>query len=494
MKKWLIVLVIGAGLVMCNSEPQSQLGQFDAHRDIGEVNRDGILTYYPDTQSYLIGGGGQNMWFDHDDFSLAYKKMAGDFILTARFEFLGRGINPHRKVGWMVRLSLQPDAVYADAIVHGDGLSSLQYRPVAGDSTLEVQADISGPEILQLERRGETFIMRAAKFGDPLRETGRVDVAMTDSLFVGLAICAHDDEAFEEAMVSNVRINIPAPADFQPYQDYSNSRLEIIEVESGKREVVYESDEPLEAPNWTRDGSALIYNSRGKLYRFDLETKTPDLIDTGFADQNNNDHVISWDGKQLGISHHVEGGSAIFTVPITGGTPERVTEQTPSYLHGWSPDDQKLVYTAERNGQFDLYQISVDGGVEQQLTNQPTLDDGSEYTPDGEWIYFNSARTGAMQIWRMRPDGGEPQQLTFDDWNDWFPHVSPDGESFIFLSYPPEIDAQDHPHYKHVMLRRLPRDGGEPQVFAYIYGGQGTINVPSWNPENTHVAFVSYTF
>ncbi len=212
----------------------------------------------------------------------------------------------------------------------------------------------------------------------------------------------------------------------------------------------------------------------------------------------NNDHVISFDGTQLGISHHVEegdsSGSAIFTLPIEGGTPQRVTDKIPSYLHGWSPDGQFLTYTAERNGQFDIYVIPAQGGEEKQLTNQPSLDDGSEYTADGEYIYFNSARAGTMQIWRMRPDGSNQEQLTYDVWNDWFPHLSPDGKWMIFLSYPPDIHAQDHPHYKHVLLRKMPLEGGEATVVAYVYGGQGTINVPSWSPDSKQVAFVSYTF
>ena len=171
-----------------------------------------------------------------------------------------------------------------------------------------------------------------------------------------------------------------------------------------------------------------------------------------------------------------------------------VTDKAPSYLHGWSTDDRFLVYTARRNGQYDIYQISVDGGNEIQLTDQVTLDDGSEYSPDGNWIYFNSARSGTMQVWRMRTNGENQEQLTFDQWNDWFPHISPDGKTILFLSYPPEIDAQDHPHYKHGMLRTMPFNGGPPKAAAYLYGGQGTINVPSWSPDSKKAAFVSYSF
>jgi Tol biopolymer transport system component len=96
-----------------------------------------------------------------------------------------------------------------------------------------------------------------------------------------------------------------------------------------------------------------------------------------------------------------------------------------------------------------------------------------------------------MQLWRMRPDGSEQEQLTFDRYNDWFPHISPDGKEIVFISYGPEVDAGDHPFYKHVYLRRMPIDGGDPEIIAYLYGGQGTINVPSWSPCGRYISFVS---
>jgi Tol biopolymer transport system component len=197
----------------------------------------------------------------------------------------------------------------------------------------------------------------------------------------------------------------------------------------------------------------------------------------------------------LGISDQSQpGGSAVYTVPLAGGTPTRLTANTPSYMHSWSPDGKTVVYTGGRNNEFDVFAMNADGsGAERNLTNSPGLDDGPEYTPDGQFIYFNSVRSGSMQIWRMRPDGSSPEQVTSDGWNNWFPHVSPDGQWIAFISFPREVDPSDHPYYKHVLLRVVPAAGGPARVIAYVYGGQGTMNVPSWSPDGRMLAFVSNT-
>jgi TolB protein len=291
-----------------------------------------------------------------------------------------------------------------------------------------------------------------------------------------------------------VRIDVPPKDGWVPYRDYIGSNLEIMTVEGGDRKVLLTSPISLQAPNWTPDDKALIYNSEGRLYRFDLTTRQPAVIDTGFATRHNNDHVLSFDGKMLGISHHSaddEGRSVVYTVPVTGGTPARITKGSPSYLHGWSPDARHLIYTGGRNGEYDIYKIAVAGGEEIRLTTATGVDDGSEYSPDGQWIYFNSVRTGLMQIWRMRPDGQNQEQITKDEYNNWFPHLSPDGQWMVVISYGQDIAPSDHPFYKHVYLRLMRPDGSEPRVIAYLYGGQGTINVPSWSPDSTRIAFVS---
>lgn len=468
-------------------------GFFRGFSDIGSPAIRGEARYLEPAQEYLLKGAGENTWFDRDQFAFLWKEMEGDFILQASVRFPGEGTDPHRKTGLMIRSGLSPDAAHVSCVVHGDGLTSLQYRPRNGSETREVQLDISGPVVLQLEKKGDTFTMSAAHFGEVYKSES-LEITLPGQLFAGLFICSHNPSVSEEARFWNVRVFGTAPDDLEPYSGYIGSLLEIVDVETGRRRVLDGDPGSWQAPNWTPDGEALIYNSGGLLYRYDLDERTSQVLPTGFADRNNNDHVISFDGTRLGISHHPQedgGQSVIYTLPLEGGVPERVTPNSPSYLHGWSADDRYLVYTAQRKGLYNIYRIPVSGGEEERLTDSPCLDDGPEYSPDGKYIYFNSCRTGTMQIWRMDPDGSNPTQLTFDQYQDWFPHISPDNRRIVFISYPPEVPADAHPFYRRVYLRLISVDDPEPRVIGYVYGGQGTMNVPSWSPDSRKIAFVS---
>ena len=491
----LLTLVLSSALCGDVLGAQGPVGIFTTHSAVGRGR--GSASYDPRRQTYLIAGSGQNMWDVRDDFHFVWKRISGNFILSTRARFIGAGVEEHRKIGWTIRPSLEPNSAHVTAALHGNGLMSLQFRRQTGGVTEEVKSPDSLPDadaVIQLERREGEYFMSVARFGDTLVTQRLADVALPDTVYVGLFVCAHNDTVTERATFSNVRITIPAKRDFTPYRDYIGSNLEILDVATGNAGVVHQYSGSFQAPNWTHDGKALIYVQEGRLYRFDLASRTAAAINTGFATRNNNDHVLSFDGRMLAISNHsVEdsGASIVYTVPATGGTPTRITAKGPSYLHGWSPDGQWLVYVGERNGELDVYKIAASGGDEIRLTNTPGLDDGPEYTPDGAYIYFNSSRSGRMQIWRMRPDGTAQEQITNDDLNNWFPHISPDGKWIAYLAFPADVAPDDHPFYKHVLLRVMPIGGGPARVIAYLYGGQGTFNVPSWAPDGTRLAFVS---
>ena len=496
MKHQLICILAMVATVDTGFSQDYSTNIFDDHSDVGMCNIKGDAIFNPDKQEYTLSGSGENIWFGSDQFHYAWKKLKGDFILRANIKFMGSGSHMHRKIGWMVRESLDPDAIHVSGTVHGDGLTSLQYRRNKGGETEEQKSAVVAPDVIQLERKGNRYIFSCALAGDFFDTVSVSDILTGDEVFAGLFICSHDNDVLEQARFFNVRIVHPAKDEFVPYHDYIGSNLEILDTETGARKVIYQSKGSIQAPNWTPDDRYLIYNSEGLLFRFDLKTRQTEKINTGFATSNNNDHVVSFDGKMMGISHHVadeDNKSVIFIMPVGGGTPERITALGPSYLHGWSPDGRYLTYTADRNGNFDIYRISVEKKKEVRLTDAEGLDDGPEYSPDGNYVYFNSSRTGTMEIWRMKPDGSGQEQITFDDYNNWFPHISPDGKWIVFLSFPREVKADDHPFYKQVYIRIMTPSGGEARVVAYLYGGQGTINVPSWSPDSKKIAFVSNT-
>ncbi len=282
------------------------------------------------------------------------------------------------------------------------------------------------------------------------------------------------------------------------------SSLQTVDVQSGRIDTVYSEDRHFEAPNWSRDGTYFVVNSAGRLYRVPAKAGSHlEEIPTGFATRLNNDHGISPDGRSLVLSHHADEhiadpeqawlASSIYLLPIEGGpNPVKVTSKAPSFWHGWSPDGTTLVYTALRDAEWDVYAIPVDGGEERRLTTCPGLDDGPDYAPDGEFIYYNSFCSGTMEIWRMRSDGSGAEQLTRDVHSNWFPHPSPDGQWVVFLTYLDD-QGESHPFGRQVKLRLMDvRSGSVRDLTVPFFGGQGTINVPSWSPDSRRVAFVAY--
>jgi hypothetical protein len=474
---------------VANTAADAPLGIFTSSTVIGPVLHKGAATFDPATASYTLAGSGENMWFDKDAFQFVWGKTSGDAIISAEIAFLGQGKNPHRKAVVMIRQTLDADSAYVDIALHGNGLTSLQYRDEKGSTTREIQSNLSAPQTLQLEKRGDYFSMLLAPRGAPLQIAGgSIRVAIRGDYYIGIGISSHEKDVVEKAVFSNVTYRVPdntaAPT--------LHSTLETIAIASTDRRVVYVAPGRFEAPNWSRDGSYLIFNRNGSLEKISVAGGSPEKIDTGFANRCNNDHGISPEGKWLAISDQSQDDhqSSVYVLPVTGGVPKRLTQFSPSYWHGWSPDGTTLAFVGERNGNFDIYTIPVAGGEETRLTTAQGLDDGPDYAPDASFLYFNSERTGQMQIWRMKPDGTAQEQITSDEFNNWFPHPSPDGKWLVFLSYGKEVSG--HPENKDVTLRLMSLPDKKITILAKLFGGQGTINVPSWSPDSKKLAFVSY--
>jgi len=475
-------------------EKNGRLGVFAASGDVGTVLHPGSVDYDEAKGTYTIAGSGENMWSTKDAYQFVWKKMSGDLQLSADISFVGTGGNPHRKAVLMVRQSLDADSVYADIARHGNGMTAIQFRTETAGVTSEVQSPNWNPRHIRIEKHGAYLTMWLAGESSDLQvASASPRIELKEPFYVGIGVCSHDKDVVEKAVFSNLELTpLQARASAGERDSVLYSFLETMPVESTDRTAVFVSQGRFEAPNWTRDGKQFLFNREGQILRLPAGGGKPETLDTGFAVRCNNDHGISPDSSLLAISDQAQEDhkSLVYVVPFSGGTPKRLTKNSPSYWHGWSPDGKTLAFVGQRNGDFDIYTIPVGGGEETQLTTAKGLDDGPEYSADGQYIYFNSERTGHMQIWRMKADGSEQEQLFSDEYNNWFPHLSPDGNYMVFLTYDKNVTG--HPENKDVMLRVMTLADKKIKVLTRLFGGQGTINVPSWSPDSKRIAFVSY--
>ena len=480
-----------------------QVGLFESRGDLGVTPKTGSVEYDGATGEYRVTGGGANIWGAEDALHFAWKRLSGDVTLSADVRFLGAGAVGHRKAVLMIRQDLTPGSAYADVALHGDGLTSLQFRPAAGGPTKEIRSTVTGPTRLRIERRGNRFTILAGRSGEELTPSGPQVVELTDPVYVGIGVCSHDANVLETAVFSNVRIE-PAPAPARPRY---RSSITVYDLATRRTTVLYQADEVIEAPNWSRDGKFLLVNTGGSLYRLpvngssDTKLEKINLGEGGY--RCNNDHDFSRDGKMLAFSASSPSSrqSQVYVAQADGSGVKLLTPAAPSYFHGWSPDGQWLAFVGQRGGKFELYRVPADGGSEQRLTSAGGYDDGPEYTPDGKWIYFNSNRNGAWDVWRMPADGAGPgdakaERVTSDELEDWFPHISPNGKWMVFFSFPKGTTGHGD-KMDGVVLRMMPTPGkslkpARIEVLTKFFGGQGTINVNSWSPDSQRLAYVVY--
>ncbi|MDR1800052.1 MAG: hypothetical protein LBR19_09295 [Bifidobacteriaceae bacterium] len=291
-----------------------------------------------------------------------------------------------------------------------------------------------------------------------------------------------------------------APSPWRTLLPGQVSQIHLYTVSTGADQVVYETAAAVaEAPNWTLDGSALVFNEEGTIYRLDLASGQVSPIQSGDRNDFNNDHVLDPDGVH--IFGTAEDGH-IYRFPLAGGPAERVTRDDDGlmahYLHGVSPDGNLLVHiggAARADGAvYNIYSFNRATGETRQVTDSPKPHDGSEFSPDGQWLYFNSERAselpGHSQIFRAQPDGNGIEQLTFDERVNWFPHLAPDGARLVYISFPP--GTLGHPANKAVYLVVADPLCRHEVARIGFFGGQGTINVNSWAPDSDRFAYVAY--
>jgi TolB protein len=485
-----------AGFGQAGADRAGALGIFEGQTDVGKVSPAGTAKFDAATGVYTIAASGANLWSTTDGFHFVWKKVSGDFSLTADVQLgeAGTASNPHRKALVMFRQTLDADSVYADAAVHGSGETALQYRRNKGDTTQDIAFNLGAPKTVRLVKRGDTITLFVSMKGEPLHPSGAsIKLHFDEPFYVGLGVCAHQDGAVEKATFSNVALK-PLEAVTSPPQTAAlYSTLQTIAIDNNSRMayVIVTGPEKIEAPNWSRDGKTLIFNRDGRLWTVPVAGGEPSAIDIGDAKECNGSHGLSPDGKWLAITCTTEEhpGRRVYIVPAGGGAPRMLTEPN-SYFHSWSPDGKTILFARPEHGSINIFAIPAEGGDEKALTTGTGVSDDPDFSADGQYIYFNSDRAGGMQIFRMRPDGSQPEQMTFDEHANWTAHPSPDGKSVLILSYANGVKG--HPVNQDVTLRILDVATKKVRDLVEIVGGGGSDNVPNWAPDGQHFAFVSY--
>jgi TolB protein len=477
-----------------------ELGLLEGHADVGRVLHAGNTVYDPANGTYTVTGSGDNLWFTADEMQFAWKRMHGDVALTAEIDFVGDKGNNHRKAALMVRQALNPGSPYVDVARHGDGLTSMQFRLFPGDVTREVETAVSAPHWVRIEKRGEFAYVSVADSREALRFSGAsMHLRLSGDFYVGLAVCSHDKDITETAIFRHLEIRqLSSPT--QAGELWST--LETVKVASTDRRVAYTAPERFAAPNWSHDGTAIVFAQGGTLQRFSLDPAPypslgvqaavnahPTPLHTGVPAPLSDAHGFSPDGTQLAVSAMAPGASHIYVLSADGGIPRVVPTGISAVWSSWSADGRTLAFTGQHGDQTNIYTVPAQGGAETHLPYQRGHNENADFSTDGDWIYFSSDRTGTMQIWRMHADGSAQEQLLTEAGNDLSPHPSPDGKWLVYIAFP--IGAPGHGEQM-AELRLLSLSDRKPRLLATLLASPGTIPMPSWSPDSTRVAFISY--
>lgn len=275
------------------------------------------------------------------------------------------------------------------------------------------------------------------------------------------------------------------------------SFIEYIDIKSGSITPLLSSNTRMSAPTWFPDGQTLLSNVYGRIHQFSKADQMLKLVDTQFLGGTFCDYGLSPDGSQLALTNSDDYHNArIYIREMQNGAVRVAVNQSPSWFHGWSRDGRYIIYTCIRKEKWAIGQIAVEGDGKEQILLQSDkftskMLDGPEFSPDGRYFWFNSDKSGTMQIWRKELGTDISEQMTDDDDANYFPHPSPDGTHVCFLKKNRAESNWSQDGLVELWLLSL--NGSPPKHLRTVFGGLGTLNVPSWSPTGDGFAYARYS-
>ncbi len=188
-------------------------------------------------------------------------------------------------------------------------------------------------------------------------------------------------------------------------------------------------------PDWSPDGNRIVYYSsrdgNNEIYIYNLIDSTH----TRITHNNRSDALpkFSPDGKKL---IYFSGGAQsrnIFVYDLLSLEEKQITDdeaknEDPNWI-----DNSTIVYNSNKSGNFEIYTLDLNSGIEQQLTNNPLRDFTPSVSPDKSKLVFIRGELGKeTAIFTMNLDGSDQKKLT-DAFNEYGPSWSSDGSAIIFM-------------------------------------------------------------